>query len=165
MTDPDPNILKSAAAYLVELARSSKGGRYRKSAKIEALRECKEEILEAHRSGISIHRIAQIFRERNVDISTQHLMRAIRLFIKEGEGAKGKASATQGTGTVEKTQKTPVTYQVPEPASARVREEDFAKQLRLARYLAGASLGAPRAMEKEGVGTPSLTKPRARTKV
>jgi acetolactate synthase small subunit len=72
LTDPDPNLLTSAAAYLVQVARTSKGGRYRKSAKIEALRECKEEILEAHRSGISIHRIAQIFRERNVDISTQH---------------------------------------------------------------------------------------------
>ena len=32
------------AAYLVELARSSKGGRYRKSAKIDALRQYKEEI-------------------------------------------------------------------------------------------------------------------------
>jgi hypothetical protein len=39
--------------------------------------------------------IAQIFRERNVDISTQHLMRAIRLFIAEEEGTKGKASAVQ----------------------------------------------------------------------
>ena len=54
-----------AAAYLDQIARSSKGGRYRKSAKIDALRECKEEILEAHR-------IAQIFRKRNVNISTQH---------------------------------------------------------------------------------------------
>jgi hypothetical protein len=36
LTDPDPNILKSAAAYLVQVARSSKGGRYRKSAKIDA---------------------------------------------------------------------------------------------------------------------------------
>jgi hypothetical protein len=147
LTDPDPNILKSAAAYLVEIARSSKGGRYRKSAKIEALRKCKEEILEAHRSGISIHRIAQIFRERNVDISTQHLMRAIRLFIKEGEGAKGKASAVQGTGVLEEAQKAPVTYQVPEPPSALVREEDFAKQLRLARYLAASSLPPARALE------------------
>jgi hypothetical protein len=49
LTDPDPNLLKSAAAYLVELARNSKGGRYRKSAKVEALRGCKDEILEAHR--------------------------------------------------------------------------------------------------------------------
>ena len=164
MTDPDPNILKSAAAYLVELARSSKGGRYRKSAKIEALRECKEEILEAHRSGISIHRIAQIFRERNVDISTQHLMRAIRLFIAEGEGAKGKGTATQGTGAPEEAQKAPVTYRVPEPASALVREEEFAKQLRLARYLAGASLGPPRAMEKVVETGRSVTKPRPRAK-
>jgi hypothetical protein len=31
------------------VARNSKGGRYRKSAKIDALRECKDEILEAHR--------------------------------------------------------------------------------------------------------------------
>jgi len=164
LTDPDPNILKSAAAYLVELARSSKGGRYRKSAKIEALRECKEEILEAHRSGISIHRIAQIFRERNVDISTQHLMRAIRLFIKEGEGTKGKASAAQGPGTFEKTQKAPITYQVPEPPSALVREEEFSKQLRLARYLAGASLGTPRAMEKVVERGRSAAKPKARAR-
>ena len=75
------------------MARNSKGGRYRKSAKIDALRECKEEILEAHRSGISIHRIAQIFRERNVDISTQHLMRAIRLCIAEEERVGGQSSA------------------------------------------------------------------------
>jgi hypothetical protein len=51
---------------------------------------------------ISIHRIAQIFRERNVDISTQHLMRAIRLFIKEEDGTKGKASAAQGTVPLKK---------------------------------------------------------------
>ena len=129
------------------MARSSKGGRYRKSAKIEALRECKEEILEAHRSGISIHRIAQIFRERNVDISTQHLMRAIRLFIAEGEGTKGKGSVVKETGALEEAQKAPVTYRVPEPASALVREEEFAKQLRLARYLAGASLPPTRPLE------------------
>ena len=75
-------------------------------------------------------------------ISTQHLMRAIRIFIKEGEGTKGKASAAQGT----------------------VREEDFAKQLRLARYLAGTSLGSPRAMEKADERTRSVTKPKPRTK-
>jgi hypothetical protein len=147
LTDPDPNLLKSAAAYLVQVARSSKGGRYRKSAKIEALRECKEEILEAHSRGISVHRIAQIFRERNVDISTQHLMRAIRLFIKEGEGSRGKVSATQGTSTVEKTQKGSVACQAPELPSAVVREEEFAKQLRLARYLAASSLPPSRPLE------------------
>jgi acetolactate synthase small subunit len=36
-----------------------------------------------------IRRIAQIFRERNVDISTQHLMRAIRLFIAEEKRTDG----------------------------------------------------------------------------
>jgi hypothetical protein len=49
LTDPDPNILKSAAEYLLEIARSSDGRRYRRKPKIEALREYKEEILEAHR--------------------------------------------------------------------------------------------------------------------
>jgi hypothetical protein len=152
LTDPDPNILKSAAAYLVQVARSSKGGRYRKSAKIEALRECKEEILEAHRSGISIHRIAQIFRERDVDISTQHLMRAIRLFIKEGEGTKGKASAAQerhpGTAAAGEEKKSSVAYQPLEQPSPLVRgEEEFAKQLRLARYLAASSLPPSRPLE------------------
>ena len=148
----------------MEVARNSKGGRYRKSAKIEALRECKEEILEAHRSGISIHRIAQIFRERNVDISTQHLMRAIRLFIKEGEGTKGTTSIAEATGTSEKTAQNPVTYQVPEPPSALVREEEFANQLRLARYLAGASLGRLREVEKVGEKARSVSKPKPRAK-
>jgi hypothetical protein len=147
LTDPDPNILKSAAAYLVQVARTTKGGRYRKSAKIEALRDCKAEILEAHRSGISIHRIAQIFRERNVDISTQHLMRAIRLFIKEGEGAKGKSSGTQGSAVAGEEKKGSVTYPISEQASSVIREDDFAKQLRLARYLAGASLPPSRPLE------------------
>jgi len=93
------------------------------------------------------NRSAQIFRERNVDISTQHLMRAIRLFIAEGEGAKREDSAAQGTGTFEKSQKAPVTYQVPEPPSALVQEEEFAKQLRLARYLAASSLPPSRLLE------------------
>jgi hypothetical protein len=96
LTDPDPNLLKSAAAYLLEVARSTTGRRNRKGAKIDALRQCKDEIIEAYRSGLNIHRIAQIFRERNVDISTQHLMRAIRLFIAEGEVAQGKASMRAG---------------------------------------------------------------------
>ena len=147
MTDPDPNLLKSAAAYLVQVARSSKGGRFRKSAKIEALRECKDEILEAHHRGISIHRIAQIFRERKVDISTQHLMRAIRLFIAEEERGGGKASATEERAAVGEKEKGAVKYRVSEQPSALAREEEFAKQLRLARYLAGASLPAARTLE------------------
>ena len=91
-------------------------------------------------------------------------MRAIRLFIAEGEAAKGKSSAALGTDSVEKTQKAPVTDQVPEPPSALVREEDFAKQLRIARYLAGASLGTPRATEKLGARARSVRKPKPKTK-
>jgi hypothetical protein len=49
LTDPDPDNLKSAAEYLLEIARNSEGRRYRKQPKIDALRQYKEEILEAHR--------------------------------------------------------------------------------------------------------------------
>ena len=87
-------------------------------------------------------------------------MRAIRLFIAEGEGVQGKGSAGQGSSTFEKAPQRSVTYQVPEPASALVREEEFAKQLRLARYLAGTSLGSPRAMGKADERTRSVTKPK-----
>jgi hypothetical protein len=45
----DPDHLKSAAEYLLQVARSSEGRRYRKQPKIDALRQYKEEILEAHR--------------------------------------------------------------------------------------------------------------------
>jgi hypothetical protein len=53
----EPDHLKSAAEYLLQVARNSDGRRYRKQPKIEALRQYKEEILEAHRSGLSVHRI------------------------------------------------------------------------------------------------------------
>ena len=49
----------------------------------------KAEIVEAHRHGLNVHRIAEIFRERGVDISKIHLMRAIRRFIEE-EGRAGE---------------------------------------------------------------------------
>jgi hypothetical protein len=118
------------------------------------LRQYKEEILEADRSGLSVHRIAQIFRERGVDISVPHLVRTVRRFVDEEERAAGKGStaprrpasptakahhlesvAAEGTKP-----KTAVTYQVSEQPSTRVQEEEFVKQLRLARYLAAASL-------------------------
>ena len=119
---------------------------------------------------ISIHSIAQIFKEGNVDISTQHLMRAIRLFIAEGEGSRGKVSAAQATGTFEKAPQRSVPYQVPEPSSALVREEEFAKQLRLARYLAASSLPPSRPLEpvlKTRAHKPerSATKARSKAKV
>src|SRR3981081_1728906 len=82
----DPKTLKSAAAYLLKIARSSEGRRrHCKQPKIDALRQCKEEILEAHRHGLAVHRIAQIFTERNVEISIPHLVRTIRRFIEEEE--------------------------------------------------------------------------------
>jgi hypothetical protein len=163
LTDPDPDHLKSAAEYLLEIARSSEGRRYRKQPKIDALRQYKEEILEAHRSGLSVHRIAQIFRERGVDISVPHLVRTIRRFIDEEERAAGKASTAprrpvsdssvtkerhQESAVAEATEpKAPVTYQVSEQPSSRVQNEEFAKQLRLARYLAASSLPPSRALE------------------
>ena len=160
MTDPDH--LKSAAEYLLQVARSSEGRRYRKQPKIDALRQYKDEILEAHRSGLSIHRIAQISRERGVEISVPHLVRTVRRFVDEEERAAGKGSPAQRRPasdsaltkerhpefTPEATKpKAPVTYQVSEQPSSRVQEEEFAKQLRLARYLAAASLPPSRLLE------------------
>jgi hypothetical protein len=87
-------------------------------------------------------------------------MRAIRLFIREGEGTQGKASAAQGTGTFEKAPQRSVTYQVPEPASALVQEKEFAKQLRLARYLAASSVPPSRPLEPASVArTPKQARP------
>jgi hypothetical protein len=90
LTDPDSDNLKAAAEYLLEVARSSEGRRDRKQPKMDALREYKAEILEAHRHGLNVHRIAEIFRERGVDISKIHLMGAIRRFIEEEERVGGR---------------------------------------------------------------------------
>jgi hypothetical protein len=155
----DPDHLKSAAEYLLQVARSSEGRRYRKQPKIDALRQYKEEILEAHRSGLSVHRIAQIFRERGVDISVPHLVRTVRRFVDEQERVGGKGSTARLESPVIKERhpesaaaeaakpKTPVTYQISEQPSSRVQEEEFAKQLRLARYLAASSLPPARPVE------------------
>jgi hypothetical protein len=112
---------------------------------------------------VSVHRIAQIFRERGVDISVPHLVRTVRRFIDEEERAAGKASTaprrpvSDSSLTKERRQEsaaaqetkpnTPVTYQVSEQPSAKVQEEEFAKQLRLVRYLAAASLPPSRPLE------------------
>jgi hypothetical protein len=127
------------------------------------LRQYKEEILEAHRSGLSVHRIAQIFRERGVDISVPHLVRTVRRFVDEEERAAGKGSTAprrpvsdpsvtregqQESAAAEATKpKAPVTYQVSEQPSSRIQEEEFAKQLRLARYLAAGGSPPLRALE------------------
>ncbi|MFY9984561.1 MAG: hypothetical protein WAK31_07365 [Chthoniobacterales bacterium] len=158
MTDPDH--LKSAAEYLLHVARSSEGRRYRKQPKIDALRQYREEILEAHRSGLSVHRIAQIFRERGVDISVPHLVRTVRRFVDEEERAGKGSPAPRGPASpgakeghpesvaAEATKpKAPVTYQMSEQLSSRVQEEEFAKQLRLARYLAAGGSPPSRLLE------------------
>jgi hypothetical protein len=119
---------------------------------MDALREYKGEILEAHRRRLNVHRIAEIFRERGVDISKIHLMRAIRRFIEEEERV-GKALAGQGASPG-KEAKSEATYQVAEQPSAVVREEEFARQLRIARYLAGAGVPAARLESVLKVRTP-----------
>ena len=175
MTDSDH--LKSAAEYLLQVARSSEGRRYRKQPKIDALRQYKEEILEAHRSGLSVHRIAQIFRERGVDISVPHLVRTVRRFVDEEERVAGRSPAPgrpvspmvkerqQEAAAAEATKpNAPVTYQVSEQPSSRVQEEEFAKQLRLARYLAAG--GSPPSRPLEAVRqprTPKRAQPIAKT--
>jgi hypothetical protein len=158
----DPDHLKSAAEYLLQVARSAEGRRYRKQPKIDALRRYKEEILEAHRSGLSVHRIAQIFRERGVDISVPHLVRTVRRFVDEEERLGGRSPAPRDpasdssvakerqleSAAAEATKpKAPVTYQVSEQPSSRVQEEEFAKQLRLARYLAAGGSPPSRPLE------------------
>jgi hypothetical protein len=153
----EPDHLKSAAEYLLQVARNSDGRRYRKQPKIEALRQYKEEILEAHRSGLSVHRIAQIFRERGVDISVPHMLRTIRRLIDEVErvGDKGSPAARRPASPMAKESaaaqetkpKAPVTYQVSEQPSSKVQEEEFAKQLRIARYLAAGGSPPSRPLE------------------
>jgi hypothetical protein len=113
--------------------------------------------LEAHRTGLSLHRIAQIFRERGVDISVPHLVRTVRRFVHEEERAAGKGSPAprrpasdssvtrerhpESAAAEETKPRDPVRYQVSEQPSSRVQEEEFAKQLRLARHLAAG--GSP----------------------
>jgi hypothetical protein len=77
-----PEKLKAAVGYLLEVARNN-NGRHRIQPKAEALRQHKAEILEAHQRGLSVHRIATVFRERGVDISKVHMMRTIRRIIDE----------------------------------------------------------------------------------
>ena len=90
-------------------------------------------------------------------------MRAIRLFIKEGEGTAVKVSERH-PGAASPGGEKKISYSLSEPASPLVREEEFAKQLRLARYLAGASLGRPRDIKKAVEKAQSVTKPKPRAK-
>jgi hypothetical protein len=117
----------------------------------------------------------------NEDISVPHLVRTVRRFVDEEERLGGRSPAPRGPtspmakegrqeSTPEATNpKAPVTYQVSEQPSSRVQEEEFAKQLRLARYLAGSSLPPSRPLEPvREAKTPkldrSVTKPGVKTK-
>jgi hypothetical protein len=105
-------------------------------------------------------------------------------FIDQEERAAGKAStgerrpASDSSLTKERHQesaaaeetkpKTPITYKVSEQPSALVQEEEFAKQLRLAPYLAAASLPPSRPLEPvREVRTPKQARPvtKARPKI
>jgi hypothetical protein len=83
---------------------------------MDALREYKPEIVEAHRHGLNVHRIAEIFRERGLDISKIHLMRAIRRFIEEEERASAAQQPTPAKAGV-KTK--------PRTVSNKPREEEW----------------------------------------
>jgi hypothetical protein len=98
-------------------------------------------------------------------------MRAIRLFIAEEERGGGKASAAK-----EERQRPAVAgwrreekiggLRAVEQISPVVWEEEFAKQPRLARYLAGASLPAMRTLEpaaQRRTLKPAKAVPKART--
>jgi hypothetical protein len=92
-----------------------------------------------------------------------HLVRTIRRFVDEEErvGDKGSPAprrpASDSSVTKERHQesaaaeatkpKAPVTYQVSEQPSSKVQEEEFAKQLRLARYLAAGGSPPSRPVE------------------
>jgi hypothetical protein len=88
------------------------------------------------------------------------LVRTVRRFVDEEERVAGRSPAPlrpASTMTKERHQESaaaqetkpeaPVTYQLSEQPSPLVQEEEFAKQLRLARYLTGASLQPSRPLE------------------
>jgi hypothetical protein len=95
-----------------------------------------------------------------VGISIPHLVRTVRRFVDEEErvGVKGStAERHPEPAAAEATKpKAPVTYQVSEQPSSRVQEEEFAKQLRLARYLAAG--GSPPSRQLEPVRQPRTAK-------
>jgi hypothetical protein len=62
-------------------------------------------------------------------------------------GSVAKERQRESAAAEETKPKAPVTYQVSEQRSAKVQEEEFAKQLRLARYLAAGNSPPARALE------------------
>jgi hypothetical protein len=115
-----------------------------------------------------------------VDISVPHLVRTVRRFVDEEERVGGKASTgprrqvSDSSLTKERhpeftpaatKPKAPVTYQVAEQPSSRVQEEEFAKQLRLARYLAAGGSPPSRSLEPAPEAkTPKRARPVAAAK-
>jgi hypothetical protein len=97
-------------------------------------------------------------------------VRTVRRFVDEEERAGGKGSTAERhpePAAVQETKpKAPVTYQVSEQPSSRIQEEEFAKQLRLARYLAAANLPPSRALEPAPEAkTPMRGRPVAKAEV
>ena len=128
--------------------------------------------------NLSVHRIAQIFRERGVDISVPHLVRTVRRFVDEEERVAGRSPAPlrpvspmakerHPESSPEATKlEAPITYQITEKPSTRVQEEAFAKQLRLARYLAAGGSPPSRLLESLRQGrTPKPERPIAKVAV
>jgi hypothetical protein len=106
-----------------------------------------------------------------LDISVPHLVRTVRRFVDEEErGGKGspaprrpvsdsfltKERHPESAAAEEVKPKAVVTYQVSERPSSRVQKEEFAKQLRLARYLAAG--GSPPSRPMETVRQPRTPK-------
>ncbi len=89
-----------------------------------------------------------------------HLVRTVRRFVDEeeraGKGAPAplhlaspmaKERQPESSAAEATKPKAPVTYQVSEQPSSKVQEEEFAKQLRLARYLAAGGSQPSRPLE------------------
>jgi hypothetical protein len=91
-----------------------------------------------------------------------HLVRTVRRFVDEEERVAGRSPAPRGPASdspaakerhpesaaaQDTKSKAPVSYQVSEQPSIRVQEEEFAKQLRLARYLAAGGSPPSRPLE------------------
>jgi hypothetical protein len=99
-----------------------------------------------------------------------HLVRTVRRFVDEEERLGGRSPAQHRpaspmakeghpeSAAAEATKsKAQATYQVSELPSSRVQEEEFAKQLRLARFLADSSLPPPPLMTLEAILTQAVS--------
>jgi hypothetical protein len=104
-------------------------------------------------------------------------VRTVRRFVDEEERVGGRSAAPlrpagpmagerhpESAAAGETKPKAPVTYQVSEQPSTRVQEEEFAKQLRLARYLAAGGSPPSRPLEPvPAIETPKRGRPVAKS--